>query len=130
MPSLKFARTRSAPAFRLIFAALAIGAAASPALAAPPPPAFAQCQVCHSTERGKNMIGPSLAGIVGRKAAIEPGFAYSPALKAKKLTWDKATLDKWLTNPMAMVPGTRMTYAGLANPAQRQGLIAYLATLK
>ena len=94
------------------------------------PPAFAQCAACHAVQAGQNGIGPSLAGVFGRKAASAPGFDYSPALKASGQVWDEASLDKWLANPMGTVPGTRMTYAGQGDAAKRQELIAYLKTLK
>lgn len=94
------------------------------------PVAFAICKSCHSVEKGKSMIGPSLFGIVGTKAGEVPGFTFSPAMKASGLTWDDATLDAYLTSPMKMVPGTRMTYAGQADPAKRAEIIAYLKTLK
>lgn len=94
------------------------------------PPVFAQCASCHSVKPGQNGIGPSLAGVFGRKAASAPGFEYSPALKGSGLTWNEASLDKWLTNPLAAVPGTKMTYAGQGDAAKRQELIDYLKTLK
>ena len=94
------------------------------------PVAFGICKSCHAIEKGKTLIGPSLAGIVGTKAGDVPGYDFSPALKASGLTWDEATLDKWLENPMKLVPGTRMTYAGQSDPAKRKDLIAYLKTLK
>lgn len=94
------------------------------------PAAFLQCKSCHSVEKGKNLIGPSLAGIVGTKAGDVPGFTFSPALKASGLTWDDATLDKWLESPMKLVPGTRMTFAGMSDAAKRKEVIAYLKTLK
>ena len=104
--------------------------AAEATLADRPPPAFAQCMSCHSVEPGKNLIGPSLHGVVGRRAASLPGYSYSPALKGAGLTWDAATLDKWIEGPMKLVPGTKMTYAGLADPAKRKALIDWLATQK
>jgi cytochrome c len=90
----------------------------------------AQCGACHTGEAGKNRVGPSLFGIVGRHSGEVEGFRYSNANKNANLTWDEATLDRYLTNPRAMVPGTTMTYAGLHNDAQRADLIAYLGTLK
>jgi len=94
------------------------------------PAAFAQCAVCHSTEKGKNLVGPSLFGVVGRKAGTEAGFAFSDANKNSGLTWDEKTLDTYLANPMKMVPGTKMTFAGLTDAAQRKEVIDYLKTLK
>lgn len=107
------------------------GAASGIAMpATPPPAAFAQCLSCHALQPGRNGIGPSLAGVAGRKAASVPGFAYSPALTAAGLTWDRPTLDRWLTAPMQAVPGTRMIYAGMSDPARRKEVIDYLETLK
>jgi cytochrome c len=86
------------------------------------------CFVCHSTEAGKNKIGPSLSGIVGSKSADVPGFSFSEPMKAAKLTWDEATLDKYLTDPKALVPGTKMIFVGLKKPEERESVIAYLKT--
>ena len=97
--------------------------------AAEPPAAFMQCRACHSAEPGKNSIGPSLAGVVGRKAGTVPGFSYSAALKESGITWNAATLDQWLTGPMRMVPGTRMVIS-VPDAARRKQLVQYLATLK
>lgn len=94
------------------------------------PPAFGICKSCHAVEKGKTLIGPSLAGVAGAKAGDMPGYAASPALKAANLTWDDATLDKWLESPMTLVPGTRMSYAGQVDPVKRKAIIAYLKTLK
>lgn len=104
--------------------------AAGASLMARAPAAFGQCASCHSPERGANGIGPSLFGVYGTKAGDIPGYAFSPALKASGLTWDDATLDKWISGPMQMVPGTKMTYAGLTDPAKRAKVIAFLKTLK
>ena len=94
------------------------------------PAAFAICKSCHSVEKGKHMIGPSLFAIVGTKAGEIPGYPFSAAMKASGLTWDEATLDAFLTSPMKVVPGTRMTYAGQSDPAKRKEIIEYLKTLK
>ena len=88
-----------------------------------------QCGICHDVAPGKNRIGPSLFGIVGRKAGSEAGFTYSDGNKNSGLTWDEATLDKYLADPRGTIPGTKMTYAGVKNEQQRKDLIAYLATL-
>lgn len=104
--------------------------AAAVAAAGGKPAAYAQCAACHSVEPGKHGIGPSLHGVYGTKAGDIPGFAFSEKLKASGLTWDDATLDKWLAGPMKMVPGTKMSYAGMSDPAKRAEIIAYMKTLK
>lgn len=88
---------------------------------------FVRCMACHSVDAGVNRIGPSLAGIVGRPSASVPGFAYSPAMKNAKIRWDAKSLDAFLAKPTAKVPGSKMIFAGLPNPADRSNLIAYLA---
>ena len=89
----------------------------------------AQCSICHSVAAGVNSIGPTLFGVVGRSAGGVPGFQYTADHKKLGVTWDAATLDKYLTNPRAMVPDTTMIYAGLRGDADRANLIAYLETL-
>jgi cytochrome c len=88
------------------------------------------CMLCHTTEAGKNKIGPSLSGVVGRHSASVPDFAYSEAMKKADKTWDDQTLNTYLTNPRAFVPGTKMIFIGLKNDQDRQNLIAYLNTVK
>lgn len=88
-----------------------------------------RCQTCHSVNPAqKASVGPNLAGISGRKAAATT-FAYSPALKKSGLTWDAATLDKFIAGPFKLVPGTRMVIS-VADTKQRADLVAYLASLK
>jgi nitrite reductase (NO-forming) len=88
---------------------------------------FRKCQACHSREPGKVGIGPSLAGIIGRKAGNLPGFNYSTAMKASNLTWDAATLDRYLSDPQKVVPGNKMPFPGLKTESERRSVIAYLA---
>jgi cytochrome c len=88
---------------------------------------YQNCTSCHSID--ENDIGPKHRGVVGRKAGTAPDYAYSPALKASGIIWDTATLDRWLTNPSAMVPGTKMFFF-LSDPQARADVIAYLAELK
>lgn len=88
-----------------------------------------QCSVCHSVTPGRNIIGPSLANVVGRRVGAVPGFHYTDANRNSGLIWDPQTLDRYLANPRNTVPGTAMTYAGLRSDDQRRNLIAYLATL-
>ena len=91
---------------------------------------FQKCSICHSPEKGVNKIGPSLWGVVGRPSASISDFSYSEPMKGANKTWDAATLDTYLTNPKAMVPGTKMIFPGLKEEADRQNVIAYLETLK
>jgi cytochrome c len=102
----------------------------APAVAAASKPAvFNQCAACHSTDRGENGIGPSLAGVFGRRAGTLAGFEYSQAMKDAGLTWNQANLDRYLENPRGVVPGTTMAYNGVKDAAQRQAVINYLKTL-
>lgn len=101
-----------------------------PPVSAGPPPAFGQCVACHSVQPGVNGVGPSLFGVVGRKAGSLPGYAYSDPLRAWGKTFDKATLDQYLTAPMKVVPGTRMVFPGMPDPERRKAVIDYLETLK
>jgi len=88
---------------------------------------YIQCRACHDLQPSPvEKVGPNLAGIIGRRAGADTDFAYSPALKAAKLVWDKPTLDRWLEKPSALAPGNTMAFAGIANPADRAALILYL----
>ena len=87
---------------------------------------FAKCMACHTSAPGRHGIGPSLAGAYGRPSASAPNYRYSTALKESGLVWDAATLDKFLENPRAVVPGTKMSFAGLKDPLQRAQVIAYI----
>jgi cytochrome c2 len=88
---------------------------------------FQECAACHKLDPGVNGVGPSLHGIFERKAGELSDFRYSPALKRSGIVWSPQTLEAYLTDPQALVPGNRMPYAGMANPADRADLIAYLA---
>ena len=89
--------------------------------------AFRQCMACHSVAAGEQMTGPSLAHIWNRKAGSVEGFLrYSDPMKRADVVWNEATLDQWLSNPEAFLPGTSMTFPGLKQSQARQDLIAYL----
>jgi nitrite reductase (NO-forming) len=88
---------------------------------------FKKCQACHSLEPGKTILGPSLAGIVGRGSATDASFSYSPAMKQAALTWDPSTLDAYLADPSKVVPGNRMPFPGLKTDHDRKDVIAFLA---
>jgi cytochrome c len=85
------------------------------------------CEACHSID--DNDLGPKHRGVVGRRAGSVEDYSYSTALKNSGLTWDKATLDRWLTNPSALVPGTKMFFK-IDDPQARADIIAYLQELK
>ena len=89
-----------------------------------------RCGICHSPEAGTNKIGPSLFNVVDRPAGSIPDFPYSDANRHSGIVWNTAALDRYLTAPQAMVPGTKMTFPGLKDDHQRAEVIAYLTTLK
>ncbi len=95
-----------------------------------PPPAFAPCASCHSTQPGKTLFGPSLAGIAGRKAGALPSYAYSAAMKSAKFSWNAALLDRWLKDPRKLVPGTRMPFAGIQDPTARKSVVDFLMSAR
>jgi cytochrome c len=124
---------------KLVLAALCSGALAAAACgttgngekaAAVGPAAYAQCYSCHSLEPGENLpSGPTLHAIVGRAVAAEPGFDYSPALRRfaqANPRWTPQLLDRFIADPEALVPGTYMSFHGMADPAERDALIAWL----
>ena len=86
------------------------------------------CRECHAFDKGDNRLGPSLYGVVGRKAGTVPGFAYSDSLKDSGITWDEKTLDQWIANPNAVIPGNNMgaIFSGLPDAAERAKIIAFL----
>ena len=87
---------------------------------------FADCAACHRLEPGVNNVGPSLHGIFSRKAGEITDFRYSPAMKRSGIVWTPETLEKFIGDPQAMVPGNRMPYAGMSIPGDRADLIAFL----
>jgi len=87
---------------------------------------FEQCAACHSPDGTGDYDGPSLKGIIGRKAGSLEDYRYSAAMKRSDVTWDAATLDKYVADPQAFIPGNRMAFAGIGDQAQRDDLIAYI----
>jgi cytochrome c len=87
---------------------------------------FVDCAACHRLEAGANNVGPSLHGLFSRKAGEISDFRYSPAMKRSGIGWTPATLEQFIADPQAMVPGNRMPYAGMASAADRADLVAYL----
>ena len=112
-----------------------IAASAMPALADPAEgeKVFRRnCVACHTVNAtAARRVGPTLFGVVGRKSGSDEGFPrYTPANKGANITWDRATLDKYLTDPKSVVPGTNMTFAGLRRADERSDIIDYLESLK
>ena len=92
---------------------------------------FKRCAVCHTSDKGGgDALGPNLFGVVGRKAASRPGFAYSAPLQKSGITWTEANLTKWTAGPAKIVPGTKMAFAGISSKKQQADVAAYLASLK
>jgi cytochrome c len=89
------------------------------------------CRECHSFLKDDNRLGPSLYGVVGRKAGTLPGYGYSQSLRDSGVTWDEPTLDKWIANPGAVIPGNQMSppFGGVADSDTRKKLIAYLKSI-
>jgi cytochrome c len=87
---------------------------------------FQECAACHKLDAGANEVGPSLHGIFTRKAGELADFRFSPAMKRSGIAWTPETLDKYIADPQATVPGNRMPYAGMASASDRADLIAYL----
>jgi cytochrome c len=86
-----------------------------------------RCMGCHSIEADR--IGPRHRGLIGRRAGAIEGFDYSPALRSARLIWDATTLDRWLSDPEATIPGQRMNYR-VSDARDRADLIAYLTTVR
>ena len=85
---------------------------------------YQRCLACHAL--AGNRVGPKHCGLFGRKAGTAPGYQYSAAMKKYGVTWDEATIDHFIENPLKVVPGTKMGYAGIKDPQERADLIAYL----
>lgn len=88
---------------------------------------FNQCQACHTVVKGKNGLGPSLNGVVGRKAGTADGFKnYSPAMQKSDVAWTEENLDKYLSDPKGFLPGNRMIFVGLKKDQDRADVIAFI----
>jgi len=116
-------------------AAAVLALASSPALAAGDAEAgakvFTKCAACHKIGPGaKNAVGPELNGLNGRHSGSVAGYAYSPANKDSGITWTEAKFKEYITAPQKVVPGTKMTFPGLPNEADRDNIWAYISQFK
>jgi len=87
---------------------------------------FEECVACHALEKGKESVGPDLHGVFDRKAGEAADFRYSPALKRSGIVWSEQTVDTFIADPQAVIPGNRMPFAGIPDASARADLIAYL----
>ncbi len=117
---------------RIVLAALFIAAGlgqASAQDAAAGEKVFAVCKACHQVgDSAKNVVGPVLNGLFGRKSGSVDGYSYSEANKSSGITWDEATFSEYIKDPKAKVPGTKMIFAGIKDEKKVKDLIAYLHT--
>jgi cytochrome c2 len=87
---------------------------------------FEQCAACHSLDGSGDYDGPTLKDVVGRKAGSLEDYRYSAAMKRSDVVWDASTLDEYVADPQALIPGNRMAFAGIADKGERDDLIAFL----
>ncbi len=109
-------------------ALVATGAAAQDAAAGKA--LYEACSPCHKLAPASSELGPTLIGIVGRRAGTRDDFRYSRALRGAQIVWDETALDAFLADPQAFVAGTRMPFSGIPDRAARANLIAFLKTLR
>ncbi len=88
---------------------------------------FKQCAACHTLDEGKNRVGPSLHGVIGRPSGSAPKFRYSKAMKALDLTWTEDNIAKYLADPKGFIPKNKMAFNGLSDPQDIADVIAYIA---
>ena len=91
---------------------------------------FEECRACHALDGNASAVGPSLRGVVGRKAGELDDFRYSPAMKRSNIVWTRQTLDAFIADPQKLVPANRMPYSGIPDAKNRADVIEYLQTLK
>jgi cytochrome c len=114
-------------AFCLLLVLLLPAKPAHAASAAAGQAVFSRCKICHTIEAGgRNVVGPNLHGIFGRKAGSVPNFAYSPAMKESGVVWDDDAMAKYLRDPKRFIPGDRMAFPGIKDEEQLADLLAYM----
>ena len=129
-PSFRARRADRLAGIGVCGAALALGVLTSVAVGQDDPGQVIfnnACRTCHTVEPGDNRLGPTLAGIIGRKAGSLPDYAYSDAMKKSSVVWDEATLDRFIGNPDSVVAGNNMKpYSGMTSTEDRAAIVAYL----
>ena len=108
---------------------ISIGPALADGNAAQGQKIFNKCKACHALKAGQKRVGPSLYGVVGRKAGSESYFKYSPAMRSAGINWTEENLDKYLEAPKKFIPKNKMPFAGLKKAKDRADVIAYLKTV-
>ena len=88
---------------------------------------FGKCKTCHEIATDKNKVGPTLHGVIGRKAGTVPGFKYSEAMAGANVTWDATTIAEYVAKPKEFIPGNKMAFAGLKKEDEIQDLVAYIS---
>jgi cytochrome c len=120
---------RLSPILAAACLAMSLASTAEAADAAKGKQLFQKCAECHSDTGVSTDVGPSLKGVIGRKAASLDDFRYSAAMKRSGITWDDASLKEYIANPQEKVRGNRMPFSGFAGPGDVDDIIAYLMTL-
>ena len=91
---------------------------------------FNKCKTCHELETAKNKIGPTLQGVIGRKAGTVPGFKYSSAMQNAGIVWDEKTIQQYIADPKKMIPGNKMVLAPIKSEDQREDVVAYIKSMQ
>ena len=119
-------KTRSAAGVVAVALALAGTAAQADGDAAKGEKVFTKCKVCHEIATDKTKVGPTLHGVIGRKAGAVEGFKYSEAMTASGVTWDATTIAEYVKQPKEFVPGNKMAFAGLKKEDEIENLVAFI----
>jgi cytochrome c len=87
---------------------------------------FGKCKTCHEIATAKNKVGPTLQGVIGRKAGTVEGFKYSEAMTGSGVTWDAVTIAEYVAKPKEFIAGNKMAFVGLKKEDEIENLVAYI----